>query len=120
MHKKFRFMMIGIILSFLLTISGVYATWMFCEGTPVSQFDSFNVLLNEITFAPKETLHITAVSLMSDNNVSNVEVGFTHPTYISSKVNAQRSGGTITYKVTVYNNTSVTYWYFSKGSQVLV
>lgn len=126
MRKGFRFIIAGIILSLLMTVSGVYATWMFSEGPIQAKFDTVNVLLNEILFAPKETLHITEVNLMSDSNVSNVEVSFTHPTYISSIVNCRQINGTITYKVTVYNNTEVTYWYLgpswsnSTGANALI
>lgn len=98
-------------LALTASVSGVYATWTFSESTPQDQFAEFGVQFNEITFAPKETLQITAVQLASSSNASNLDVGFTHPTYLSSVINSQRTNGNVTYKVTVWNNTDVTYWY---------
>lgn len=95
----------------LVTISGVYATWRFSEAPPQSASTNVNVNLAEISFAPKETLHITAVELLATNNAHNVSVSFTHPTYISNTMNSSRTNGSVTYKVTVFNNTAVTYWY---------
>ena len=100
-----------LLLLLIATVSGVYATWQFAEETPQEQSDSFNVMLNEFTFAPKETLHITEVSLYTMSGVSNVSASFSHPTYLSSTVDASRSNCSVTYKVTLYNNTGVTYWY---------
>lgn len=102
---------------FLMMTSGVYATWRFSEGAPLEQSDTVNAQMNEFTFAPQATLHITAVQLHSTSNASNVAVSFTHPTYISSTVNSNRTNATVTYKVTVYNNTDVTYWYLGPSWQ---
>ena len=100
-----------IVLTLGMTISGVYATWKFSENPPDSQSVSLGVHLGEIQFAPKETLQITKAELFSASNARNVGVNFTHPTYLATTVNADRSGGSVTYKITVWNNTSVTYWY---------
>ncbi len=111
MRKKSGKMLVIPVLSILMMVSGVYATWKFSEASPIEQSDDVGVVLNEFTFAPKETLHITDVSLISSSNASNIEVSFTHPTYISSTISSRETNGTVTYKVTLYNNTGVTYWY---------
>ena len=111
MRKGFMRILAVIFFAALTMTTGVYATWRFSEEPPQAQSDSVNVYLNEFVFAPKETLHITAVSLYATNGVSNVSGSFSHPTYLSSTADVQRSGATITYKVTLYNNTGVTYWY---------
>lgn len=111
MFNRFRNILAVFLLLFVVTISGVYATWQFSEGDPQKSSDVMNVGLKEFTFAPKETLHITAISLTSTSNASNVAVSFTHPTYISSTVDSRQTGSSVTYKVTLYNNTGVTYWY---------
>ncbi len=104
---------IGLIfLTLSMTVSGVYATWQFSEGASQGDHTSVGVDLNEIDFAPKETLHITKAELLSTtNNAHNVSVHYTHPTYLSTTISCDRSNGSVTYKITVFNNTNVTYWY---------
>lgn len=104
-------------LSLAATLSGVYATWNFSESPASKDSAEVGVSLGEITFAPKETLHITAVELLSSHNAHNVSVHFTHPTYLATTVNATQAGGNVTYKVTVFNNTAVNYWYLGPSWQ---
>ncbi len=111
MRNGFRFAIVITVLALTTTVSGVYATWKFSEAPARNDFTSFNVNMNEMTFAPKETLHITDIQHFSSHNASNVSVHFTHPTYITSTVNSSSANSNITYKVTVFNNTDVTYWY---------
>ena len=77
-----RFIAVAL-LALTASVSGVFATWQFSDAAPQKKNDNFGVQLNEFTFAPKETLQITAVQLSSSNNAQNVEVGYTHPTYIN-------------------------------------
>ena len=110
--KGFTAMKAIALLSLTTIVTGVYATWRFSEAPAIPHSDSTNIILSEMTFAPPETLYITKVELLSSsNNAYNVEVGFTHPTYLSSTVNSPKQNGTVTYRVTLYNNTPVTYWY---------
>ncbi|MBQ2768859.1 MAG: hypothetical protein IJF44_02660 [Clostridia bacterium] len=97
--------------SLFVVVTGVYATWKYSEEPAQSSSERVNVVMNEITFAPKETLHITAVELLSSSGAENVSVHFTHPTYLATTISTSRTGGNVTYKVTVWNNTGVTYWY---------
>ncbi len=103
---------IGLIfLTLSMTVSGVYATWQYSERAPQSNSTNFGVQMNEIVFAPKETLQITNVQLLSANNAHNVSAHFTHPTYVTTTISCDSPNGSVTYKVTVWNNTNVTYWY---------
>lgn len=111
MGKAFIRIFAVVFFSFLAMVSGVYATWQFSEKPPQEEFDSVNVQLNEFVFAPKEILYITAVEMISTSGVSNVDISFTHPTYLSSTLDSGQVNAAVTYKVTVYNNTAVTYWY---------
>ena len=108
---KFGRIFLILLLVFAATISGTYATWRFSEAPATEKTNQFGVQMNEFTFAPKETLQIVAVSLISTNNASSTNVGFTHPTYLDSTINSRQTSATVTYKVTVWNNTAVTYWY---------
>ena len=99
------------VLSLSLCITGVYATWVYSEGAALPDSDSIDVSMGEITFGPPEILHISAVGLHATQNAHNINVHFTHPTYLSTTVNGSRTYSTVTYKVTLWNNTPMTYWY---------
>ena len=101
-----------------VTVSGVYATWAYSEAPAHNDAKNVDVTMNEMTFAPKETLHITAVELLSTHNAHNVSEHFTHPTYLATTINSERANSTVTYKVTVWNNTSVVYWYFESNDLI--
>ncbi len=111
MYNKFKSMFLIIILALIATVTGVYATWMFSEGPAFDASDGMNVQMGEISFAPPETVYIIHAELLRTNNAANVGVSFTHPTYLTTTVNCSRANGGVTYKVTVYNNTDVTYWF---------
>lgn len=111
MGKSFGRIIAVLLFALIATVSGVYATWQFSEAAPQEKSNAIGVSVNEFTFAPKETLHITAVTFESSNSVSNAEASFSHPTYITAKADSRQANASITYKVTVYNNTEVTYWY---------
>ena len=64
-----------------------------------------------VSAKPFEGVYITDVTPVANRNATNVEVDYLKPTNLSSTVRATASGGSVTYKVTVYNNTGVTYWY---------
>lgn len=60
---------------------------------------------------PYEGVYISDVSLVSTNGLTSVNYDYYKPTNMASVVRVASSGATITYKVTVHNNTDVTYWY---------
>ncbi len=60
---------------------------------------------------PFQGVYIKEVTLMNATNVTSRENEFILPTNHSTTVNVNRTNGTVTYKITVHNNTDVTYWY---------
>lgn len=95
---------------FFMGIAGAYAVWIY-PGDPLPSEQKVDIGLEEFVYAPKEILHITAIELDSTSNASNLHVSFKHPTHISSSIQGRERNGSVTYKVTLYNNTGVTYWY---------
>ncbi len=67
----------------------------------------------DIKGKPFEGVYISNVELHSANGVENVSFSFYKPTNLSITTRATRTNGSITYKVTVHNNTAVTYWYIN-------
>jgi len=65
----------------------------------------------EVEVKPFKGVYIKEVALMSATNVTSTENEFILPTNHSITVNVGRTNGTATYKITVHNNTDVTYWY---------
>ena len=60
---------------------------------------------------PYRGVYIKSVQVLSSSNIISNDCSYILPTNHSSEVEVRRSGGSITYCVTVHNNTDVTYWY---------
>ena len=60
---------------------------------------------------PYEGVYISDVSVYSESNATDASHDYQKPTNLHATVNSGRSGSKITYKITVHNNTNVTYWY---------
>ena len=60
---------------------------------------------------PYKGIYIKDVQLVSATNAINSQCEYILPTNHASTVDASRTGGSVTYKITVHNNTDVTYWY---------
>ena len=60
---------------------------------------------------PHKGVIITNVELMRSSGITSRENEYILPTNHETSVNVDRSNGFITYKITVFNNTDVTYWY---------
>jgi hypothetical protein len=60
---------------------------------------------------PHYDIHITDVVVSNSSNSSSVSTTIVKPTSISIVNNASRANGYVTYKVTVTNDSDVTYWY---------
>ena len=99
------------VLSLAALSTGVYAAWGYSEGAAVPVSDIIDVSLEEITFGPPEMIHISASALHATQNAKSLHVSHTLPTYLSTTINGSRTYSTVTYKVTVWNNTAMTYWY---------
>ena len=95
----------------LLCMGGVYATWRYAGPiSPVNE--NISVEMQEFTYKPEGILYITNVEVLSKNNaIVNVEASYSYPTNLNSMVSVRQNNGQVTYKITVYNDTDVTYWY---------
>ena len=55
-------------------------------------------------------VYIKNVEVVSNSNINN-NVGYILPTHVTSSITPTSSTKSVTYKITVHNNTDVTYWY---------
>ena len=60
---------------------------------------------------PFKGVYIKSIEVESTSNASSESLEFIHPTNVKNTVDASRSGGSVTYKITVHNNSDVTYWF---------
>ena len=63
---------------------------------------------------PYEGVYIMDVSVVSESGAEAVVTDYLLPTNLLTTVRAEGTGGKVTYKVTVHNNTPVTYWYIRR------
>ena len=56
-------------------------------------------------------IYIYDVEVQSANGASSVSHEHFKPTNLNAVAKAEKSGGSITYKITLHNNSNVTYWY---------
>ena len=63
---------------------------------------------------PYKGVYIKDVQIVSATNALNAECDHVLPTNHVSTVDASHSGGYVTYKITVHNNTDITYWYIGQ------
>ncbi len=112
MVKELMIKLMATVCAFFLCVgaASAYATWIYPD-VPSEGIGQVGIQLQEFVYKPKETLHISAVTFVTSYNVSNDEVDFAHPTTLSVKGDSVQTNSSITYKVTVFNNTDVTYWY---------
>lgn len=64
--------------------------------------------------AKYDGVYIKSVEVYSTSGATCLENGFILPTSHSATADAIRSGASVTYKITVHNNTDVTYWYIGQ------
>ena len=60
---------------------------------------------------PKEGIYIESVSVVDSNYLTNTLFEHIYPTNLKTDLKVPRSGSDVTYKITVYNESDVTYWY---------
>ncbi len=109
----------------LASTTGVYAVWRYFE--PVDSIDrQISVGMNEFNYDPGEILYITAVELYSSRGFATpLQYSSSLPTNIKVSGEVVSRNSSVTYKVTVFNNTDSTYWYMGKkmpsyGSNLLI
>ena len=65
----------------------------------------------EVEGKPYKGVYITKVEFVGSSYASCSENTFELPTNHITTADASRGGGSVTYRITVFNNTDVTYWY---------
>lgn len=68
----------------------------------------------DVAGRPFKGVYIKEIVVMNAANISSTECEYILPTNHSSVVEVRRANGSITYKITVHNNTDVTYWYIGQ------
>ncbi len=70
-------------------------------------------ITGDATFTPKvfKGVYISEVSVHAQNGLSDVDYEYIKPTNLESTTTVSAQNASITYAVTVHNNTDVTYWY---------
>ena len=56
-------------------------------------------------------VYICDVKVVSTSGLASVVCEYLHPTNLKTELEVSSTGATITYEITVHNNTDVTYWY---------
>ena len=99
-----------VLVSFSLVL--VICFTLFGYAALTDSFDMFGTA--EAKGKPFKGVYISAVSVDSSSGVTSLDLNYVHPTNLSTTVDPSRSGGQITYKVTVHNNDDLTYWYIGQ------
>ncbi|MBR5139576.1 MAG: hypothetical protein IKV16_00850 [Clostridia bacterium] len=97
----------------IIGVPCVSATWRYSSFGPTQKDTVISLGMTEF----KEEfrgVYIKAVSVVNTTNAANIKNDFTLPTTHNSTSNATQTGGSVTYKITVHNNTDVTYWYIGE------
>ena len=63
------------------------------------------------TPAPFEGVYICDAKIISFNALTGYTFEYVHPTNFSTELTVAQSNASITYEITVHNNTNITYWY---------
>ena len=65
---------------------------------------------------PYEGIYISNVSVVSQSGATSMELEYIKPTNLQTTVNATSRNATVTYEITVHNNTDITYWFLGVDS----
>lgn len=98
----------------LVTVSGAYAIWTYYK--PVQTVNGeISIVLSEFNYDPGEILYISDMVGYSSSGFSTApNCVYSLPTNVKLTGNVESRGSSVTYKVTVFNNTDVTYWYIGQ------
>ena len=65
---------------------------------------------------PYEGIYISNVAVVSQSGATSTDFEYVKPTSLKTTVNATSRNATVTYEITVHNNTDITYWYLGVES----
>ena len=109
--NRIKNIIVAIFLILLATIPTVYAKWIYTKPLP-SESDNLPFNLMEFSYDPGEILYISNVERISSTSFQReLEYGHSLPTNVKLTGNVTSKNCTATYKITVFNNTDVTYWF---------
>ena len=99
--------LITVVLS--LAIPGVFAFWQYSHKAPPPVDTTMNKSIFE--FKEYKGVYIKSSVVVGTSQANVISSGYLTPTLHESNVDATASGGSVTYKVTLFNNTDTNYWY---------
>ena len=112
----YRILSVLLLCLFVVASSGVHAAWIYFDP-PEEKSGSVVIGVSEFNYDPGDILHISAMEFYSSSGFpSDLGYSYSLPTNVRVSGAVTRSGSSVTYKVTVFNDTDVTYWYI--GPQV--
>lgn len=98
-----------VIIVFPLLFSGVFALWSYPSVPPIPTETILPMKM--IEFKEYKGVYIKSVEVVSTSNAQVTDNKYTRPTFHKTTVDANRNGGSVTYKIRLHNNTDTNYWY---------
>ena len=113
-EAKMRTMRMLAVLALLLvfTIPGVFALWRY-SNAPLTP-GSLNIVTNMTEFKETKGVIIKSVERESYSGVDVIDYGYSLKAIHESTVDPTRTGGNVTYKITLFNNTDSNYWFIGE------
>lgn len=102
-----------LVLFLVLTTSGVWATWRYYRALEGVSAD-LSVQVKEFSYEPDEIVYISHIEVYQNDHVPENTFERSYPTAISMESNVTKINGSVTYKISVHNNTDVTQWYLGQ------
>lgn len=96
-----------------MTIPGVFAFWQYSHKPPSSAEMSMNTSIFE--FEEFKGVYIKTVEVFSKDRTDVKAYNYATPTIHTATVVPSASGASVTYKITLHNNTDINYWYIGKS-----
>ena len=112
MTKAVSTLVLVVFILISIAVPGVYALWQYSLGDPAPMTDKLATHVNK--FQEYKGVYIKDVEVISASGVKVVDYGFNLPTTHTAIINPSSSSATITYKVTLHNNTDSNYWYVGR------
>ena len=102
-------------LSYKLLVTSVVLLMVFVTAIGYAQLADDMSIAGEVSVEgkPYRGVYIKSVEVVSTSNATSKNCDYILPTNHETTVDASKSGGSVTYKVTVHNNTDVTYWFIA-------
>lgn len=111
MTRALRNAICFLFIAFVVSSTGIYASWNFANP-PDLVSSAFSIGINEFSYEPPKAVYITNVELAeTTEHASNHTYSFSLPAKLSMSLRNDQSMTSVTYKITVYNNTDVSQWY---------